>query len=61
MPFQSDQEAFYLLLQESDFGFVHQVLTFTRRHDEADSSYYHRVGAEPSGQLLLLGLQSRSS
>jgi glycosyltransferase involved in cell wall biosynthesis len=53
-PFQSDQEACYLVLQESDFGFVHQVLTFTRRHDAADSSYYHRVGAGPAGQLRLL-------
>lgn len=53
-PFQSDQEAFYLLLQESDFGFVHQVLTYTRRHDQADSSFYVRVGAEPPGQLSLL-------
>lgn len=53
-PFQSDQEAFYLLMQESDFGFVHQVLTFTRRHDGADSSYYNRVQAGPPGQLSLL-------
>ncbi len=53
-PFQSDQEVFYLLLQESDFGFVHQVLTFTRRHDQADSSYYTRVGAGQPGQLSLL-------
>jgi glycosyltransferase involved in cell wall biosynthesis len=26
------------LLKESDFGFVHQVLTFTRRHDESVSN-----------------------
>ena len=53
-PFQLDQEVCYLLLQESDFGFVHQVLTYTRRHDRAESSYYRRVGAEPPGQLSLL-------
>lgn len=53
-PFQSDQEACFLLLQESDFGFVHQVLTYTRRHDQADSSYYTRVGAGQPGQLSLL-------
>lgn len=53
-PFQSDQEAFYLLMQESDFGFVHQVLTFTRRHEGADSSFYNRVQAGPPGQLSLL-------
>lgn len=53
-PFQSDQEACLLLLQESDFGFVHQVLTYTRRHEGADSTYYERVGAEEPGQLRLL-------
>lgn len=31
---QSDITACLDLLQESDFGFVHQVLTFTRRHSE---------------------------
>jgi glycosyltransferase involved in cell wall biosynthesis len=31
---QSDTGACYDLLRESDFGFVHQVLTFTRRHNE---------------------------
>ncbi|HEY2777656.1 MAG TPA: glycosyltransferase family 2 protein [Gaiellaceae bacterium] len=53
-PFQSDQEACLLLLLESDLGFVHQVLTFTRRHEGADSSFYVRVGAEAPGQLKLL-------
>ena len=53
-PFQSDQEACLLLLLESDLGFVHQVLTFTRRHEAADSSFYVRVGAEAPGQLKLL-------
>ena len=33
-PFQDDQEACYEVLRTCDFGFVHQVLTFTRR-DEA--------------------------
>jgi glycosyltransferase involved in cell wall biosynthesis len=53
-PFQSDQEACLALLLESDFGFVHEVLTYTRRHEGADSSYYVRVGAERPGQLKLL-------
>ena len=29
-------------------------MTYTRRHDQAESSYYRRVGAEPPGQLSLL-------
>jgi hypothetical protein len=53
-PFQSDQEACLILLGQSDLGFVHQVLTFTRRHEGADSSFYVRVGAEEPGQLKLL-------
>jgi glycosyltransferase involved in cell wall biosynthesis len=53
-PFQSDQEACLILLLQSEFGFVHQVLTYTRRHESADSSFYVRVGAERPGQLNLL-------
>ena len=38
----ADTEACFDLLQESDFGFVHQVLTYTRRHNEAATSLCHR-------------------
>jgi len=31
----ADDEACYELLQENDFAFVHQVLTFVRTHDES--------------------------
>lgn len=31
----ADDEACYELLQETDFAFVHQVLTFVRTHDES--------------------------
>jgi glycosyltransferase involved in cell wall biosynthesis len=31
----ADVEACYEVLKESDFGFVHQVLTFIRKHDES--------------------------
>jgi len=39
----SDVEACYDLLRTSDFGFVHQVLTFTRRHNESNTSYAKRL------------------
>jgi len=52
--FQHDQEACYELLQECDFGFVHQVLTFTRRPESAGFVYWTRVGAELPGQIDLL-------
>lgn len=33
-----DTEVFYEILQEHDFGFVHEVLTFTRRENESLTS-----------------------
>lgn len=53
-PHQSDQEACLDLLRESDLGFVHDVLTFTRRHDESESPLYVRVGAHYPCSLRLL-------
>ena len=53
-PITSDKEVFYRLLQESDFGFVHQVLTYTRRHEDADSVFHFSVGAGQPGDLGLL-------
>jgi len=52
--FQHDQEACYEVLRESDFGFVHQVLTFTRRPETAGTAYWSRVGAQLPGQIDLL-------
>lgn len=33
-----DLSAYFDILEESDFGFVHQVLTFTRRHEGSQTS-----------------------
>jgi glycosyltransferase involved in cell wall biosynthesis len=60
-PFQDDQEACYEVLRANDFGFVHQVLTFTRRHEAAGISYFTRIGAELPGQINLLLSSSRRS
>jgi glycosyltransferase involved in cell wall biosynthesis len=49
--FQHDQEALHVLLQETDYGFVHQVLTFTRRPETAGTAYWVRVGAGLPGQI----------
>jgi glycosyltransferase involved in cell wall biosynthesis len=35
IPFHADDDACYKLLLDHDFGFVHQVLSFTRRHKQA--------------------------
>ena len=39
-----DVEVMFDLLQESDFGFVHQVLTYTRRENESVMSGFHSFG-----------------
>ena len=40
----ADNEACLRVLSESDFGFVHQVLTYTRRHNEAVTAFTRRMG-----------------
>jgi glycosyltransferase involved in cell wall biosynthesis len=40
----SDQEACYKALQNSDFGFVHQVLTYTKDHDDSITAVLQRTG-----------------
>jgi glycosyltransferase involved in cell wall biosynthesis len=50
---QSDTGACYDLLRESDFGFVHQVLTFTRRHNETVTASVRRKGTYLPGHLWL--------
>ena len=50
----ADSVACYDLLQESDFGFVHQVLTYTRLHSEAMTSYTIRMGSYRPEHLRML-------
>ncbi|HEY7003427.1 MAG TPA: glycosyltransferase family 2 protein [Gaiellaceae bacterium] len=40
----ADTEACYEVLKESDFGFVHEVLTYTRRHEASITSATRRQG-----------------
>jgi glycosyltransferase involved in cell wall biosynthesis len=53
-PFTEDLAACCEILRESDFGFVHQVLTFTRRDDESPFSAFSRLGASLPEQLNLI-------
>ncbi len=39
----ADTDACYEILRDSDFGFVHEVLTFTRRHNEASTAFSRRM------------------
>ena len=50
----ADQEACVALLQQCDFGFVHQVLTFTRRHNEATTALTRRFETHRLGYMKIL-------
>jgi glycosyltransferase involved in cell wall biosynthesis len=50
----ADLEACYDVLRESDFGFVHQVLTFTRRHNESETSFSSRMNSHLVGDVTAL-------
>ncbi len=42
--FHADCEVCLRLLQEGKFGFVHQILTYTRHHDQTQTSFTRRLG-----------------
>ena len=50
----ADKEACFDLLQHADFGFVHQVLTYSRRHSEAATSFAQRYNTYLLGNLTIL-------
>jgi glycosyltransferase involved in cell wall biosynthesis len=50
----ADKEICFELLQESDFGFVHQVLTYTRRHNESETTLTKRFNTYLAGKLYIL-------
>ncbi len=50
----ADMEACYEVLRNCDFGFVHQVLTYTRRHAEAASSFAQGLNTYVLANLTVL-------
>lgn len=50
----ADKEACFDLLQDSDFGFVHQVLSFTRRENETMTTFAKRINTYILGDLMIL-------
>jgi glycosyltransferase involved in cell wall biosynthesis len=50
----ADTEVCYDLLRGTDFGFVHQVLTFTRRHNEAVTSTCRRLNTYIPANVYIL-------
>jgi hypothetical protein len=52
--FHADTEACFDVLRTADLGFVHQVLTRTRVHEEAMTSHASRINTFHSGWLTIL-------
>jgi glycosyltransferase involved in cell wall biosynthesis len=59
-PWNEDTEACLESLTDSDFGFVHQVLTFSRRPEGSPFSQHTRVGAYLPGEIKLLAKFGRT-
>jgi glycosyltransferase involved in cell wall biosynthesis len=53
-PWDEDTEACLEILRERDFGFVHQVLTFTRRVEGSPFSKQTRLGVQLPAHIKLL-------
>ncbi len=49
----ADTEICFDLLQDTDFGFVYQVLSYTRRHNESESSFTRVVNTHKFNHLYL--------
>ena len=50
----SDTEVCFDILQNWNFGFVHQVLTFTRRHNESLTSFTNRFHTRRLANFMIL-------
>ena len=50
----ADKEVCLDVLQNADFGFVHEVLTFQRLHEEAATAFSDRVNTYLPGNLMIL-------
>lgn len=50
----TDQDVCYNVLQNTDFGFVHQVLTFSRLHDESRTARSQRLNRLILEKLFIL-------
>jgi hypothetical protein len=55
-----DVEACLDILTDRDFGFVHQVLTFTRDHSNAETAFCNRFGTNYLGTLEHLAKYGRT-
>lgn len=49
-----DKEVCFEILQDYDFGFVHQVLSFTRRENETNTTFAKKFNTYILGDLIIL-------
>lgn len=52
--FHADTEVCIDLLRDGDYGFVHQALTYTRRHMGAESPAARKLGSHGVGRIIIL-------
>ncbi len=52
--FHADTDVCIDLLRDGDYGFVHQVLTYTRRHMGAESPAARKLGSHGVGRMVTL-------
>lgn len=52
--FHADHEVCYRILENYDFGFVHQVLSYSRRHNETNTNYTKRINTFILEDLMIL-------
>jgi glycosyltransferase involved in cell wall biosynthesis len=53
-PWHADREVCFQILQNWDFGFVHQVLTYSRLHDESRKPLSVALGTSIAENLMML-------
>jgi glycosyltransferase involved in cell wall biosynthesis len=52
--FHADNEVCYRILKNADFGFIHQVLSYTRRHNETNTMFTRRINTFILEDLMIL-------
>jgi glycosyltransferase involved in cell wall biosynthesis len=52
--YHADKEVCYRILKNTDFGFIHQVLSYTRRHNETNTMFTRRINTFLLEDLMIL-------
>jgi hypothetical protein len=52
--YHADKEVCFRILKNTDFGFIHQVLSYTRRHNETNTMFTRRINTFLLEDLMIL-------